>query len=157
MPFVASATTRLTSIFDYAMWEQVTCADDWDENNEAIGRGMQTRIDFGCPSRLGEKLLLLLSAINASLGILLRLSAGNGTDQVFGEIPGAGLATLSCFIVTFLCSWFCYRTIFIVAFQWYMSLSFMQQIAKVLSINGATREHLPCYIDLRHPGNLESW
>ena len=60
-------------------------------------------------------------------------------------------------LISGICSWLVFRTVFCVAFQWYSVLTFMKQLSSVLSIESAVVDQLPCYIDLRRPGNLEGW
>ena len=159
LPWVQPEVSRSAAVYEFKMWREIANRDDWNDNNKAMGLGMQTRIDLGCPTKYGEQLILVLAAVNGSLGCILRILASDMDtyEIVFGPIPGAGFVTIACVTVIFICSWFVYRTLFCTAFQWYTALTYMQQIATVLSITGATKDHLPCYIDLRHEGNLEGW
>ena len=117
-------------------------------------QGMQTDIDTGKPTLQAQALLVCLSLLNASIGMLHRWSTGL---TVVGDISGEGSVVITCAIVTFVGSYIVFSTLFRVAFRWYTVLIFMEQLAHVLIIEGAMHVHLPCYIDLRHEGNLEGW
>ena len=171
--------------------QTVARQDEWEDNNHVCELGMSTTLDLGQPTALADKLVLILAALNALLGTILRLlnasSAGKQSiliDYIYPSV-GAGFMVgrplhfsgegcnpqarresneacdssvwLACFIVTFFSSWFVYRTLFTTAFRWYNTLQYMIQMASVLSITGANRDYLPCYIDLRNEGNLEAW
>ena len=99
-------------------------------------------------------MLLFLATFNASIGMINR--AANGYP-VIGSTTADVSVVLCCAGVTFSCSYFVFRELFCTAFRWYTVLTFMTQLANVLSIEGAMRVHLPCYVDLRHEGNLEAW
>jgi hypothetical protein len=121
-------------------------------------QGMQTELDVGKPTQVAQYFLMCLAGINAMMGIVLRTGQSDSTfDSVMGETVFDSLIVLGCPTVTFVCSYYVYYTLFCTAFQWYTVLTFLTQMAQVLVIEGAMYANLPCYIDLRHEGNLEAW
>ena len=154
LPFVDNETTAADVIYDFEVKGKVISAMDWEERNGIYMQGLETGIDTGKPTPKARAFIICLALLNASIGMLHRYLMG---IDVIGEVIGEGVVVLSCFVVTFACSYIVYNTLFCVAFQWYTVLIFMEQLASVLIIDGAMRVHLPCYIDLRHEGNLEGW
>jgi hypothetical protein len=154
LPFVDPDTSPADVIYDYEVKGDINSALDWEERNGIYMQGMQTDIDTGKPTPQAQVLLVCLALLNASIGMLHRWSTGL---TVVGDISGEGSVVITCAVVTFVGSYIVFSTLFRVAFRWYTVLIFMEQLAHVLIIEGAMRVHLPCYIDLRHEGNLEGW
>ena len=107
---------------------------------------MVSDMDMGHPTWQSHIFLVLLAALNASIGMLHRQTMGL---TAVGQLWGEGSIVVACGLVTFGCSYIVFFTIFGVAFRWYTTLIFMQQLAHVLTLDGAMRVNLPCYIDLR--------
>lgn len=154
LPFADLETTAADVIYSYEIKGGVASSLDWDERNGVYMQGMQTAIDLGKPTPKAQVLLCLLSLLNASIGMLHRAITGL---TIIGDISGEGSIVIACAIVTFVGSYIVFQTLFRVAFRWYTVLTFMEQLAHVLTIERAVKVHLPCYIDLRHEGNLEAW
>ena len=163
-PFLSEEAGGSDAIFAFEVSGKVRSAMDWDEHTAKIMNGMDTDIDVGHPSIRSEIYVVFLALLNASIGGLHRYISHPeyGTAIVFGVRDGnifalESTATISCFVVTCICSWIVFRQLFCTAFRWYMVLTIMQQVSKALTIDGATKSHMPCFIDLRHEGNLEGW
>lgn len=107
--------------------------------------------DFdGCRSEL---VVMSFAACNACVGVLHRWSQGSQT--ITADLDGC--IVVACMLSIFTGSAVVYRSLFAVGCKWYMCLLYMRQFTACMNINGATKDHLPCYMDLRHEGNLESW
>ena len=179
LPWVDEEMLPDKAIFEFALVEGgVKTSNDWAEEAVVVERGMDTIIDTGRPTWMAEMLLVMLAAINASVGSIHRFILAEVEADVEAEMGAAeqlkeslheslmdvtGLLTgnetgvkWTCIVITFTCSWVVFRTIFCIAFEWYTVLTFMTQISSVLSIDGSFVDKLPMYIDLRHPGNLVS-
>jgi Ca2+-binding EF-hand superfamily protein len=153
-PFADDEATPSDVIYDYEVKGEVLSPLDWDEKNLVYMKSMHTRIDTGMPTPKGIGFVAVLALMNASIGMFHRWSTN---QTVIGDPAGEGSIVLCCSFVTFVSSFVVYFTVFRVAFQWYIVLEFMTQLAAVLGIEGAMINNLPCYLDLRHEGNLEGW
>lgn len=153
--FALSALSGLTGcwIADYEIKGDVHSATDWDERNTIYLQGMMTGIDTGRPTVRGRKIVYGLALLNATIGMIHRGVLGH---IVVGNNWLECLVTIVCCILTLFTSHYVYNELFCTAFRWYTVLMFNEQLAKVLTIEGAMTVHLPCYIDLRHEGNLEA-
>lgn len=150
------------SIFEFHVVSNEVSQNDYDHNNRAFSRSMQTRIDLGAPTQRAERGLIAASILNALLGTIHRTyfvpeeqrSSRSLWNTDFGLEHTLFIATSTC---TVFASWYVYRTIYCTALRWYTCLMFSEQLVSTLSMAGAITDYLPCYIDLRHTGNMEGW
>eukprot|EP01047_Picozoa_sp_COSAG01_P006269 COSAG01_NODE_226_length_21147_cov_59.226435_22_plen_600_part_00 len=155
VPFIDDMTTVPANVIhEYEVHGKINSAVDWEERSLLYFQSMMTKIDVGEPTLAATCMLLFLAGLNASIGVINRVANGQPT---IGSSTADVSLVLCCGIITFVCSYTVFRELFCTAFRWYTVLTFMTQLAQVLSIEGAMRLHLPCYIDLRHEGNLEAW
>jgi hypothetical protein len=155
IPFVDDADTNAADvIYRYEVQDDTETPEEWDNTNDVYMQGMQTQIDLGRPTRKGNLICIVLALLNATIGVIHRGAIGY---MMFGHSWLDVAITLACCWCTFTGSYLVYHRLFCTAFQWYTMLLFFEQLGKCLTINTAMWIHLPCYVDLRHEGNLEAW
>lgn len=150
------------SLFEFQINHSLLSQDDYEQNDRAHSRSMQTRMDLGSPTARAEKGLIAASILNALLGTIHRTwivpdekrTSRNLWNTEFGVEHTLFISTCTC---TVFASWYVYRTIYCTALRWYTCLILSNQLVSTLSMQGAIINFLPCYIDLRHSGNMEGW
>ena len=140
--------------FEVVKRNRVNKLAKWEHNNRIGAYGVQLPMDFGQPTYFGELVLVLVAALNATLGILHRYAINT---EPLGDEWLDKSRTLAMTVVVFACSHQIYRSLYCVAFTWYTCLLFMVQFEAVTEVHGAYKKQMPYYIDLRHEGNLETW
>eukprot|EP01047_Picozoa_sp_COSAG01_P040410 COSAG01_NODE_3400_length_6142_cov_8.459374_3_plen_231_part_00 len=145
------------AVYEFEVQQRSSTPQVWQDNNRTFMLGMQTRIDLGQPTVVSEIFLGCVAILQASLGLIHRwafrdslVEAGQGWDVRIDLL-------LTTWVVTAVSSWIVCRAVFCCAFRWYHVLTLLTQSAQVLVMQNAMRVHLPCYIDIRHEGNLEGW
>jgi hypothetical protein len=147
LPFAEDDATPMQVMFDYEIETRrpIQSAVDWEDQNNVFMNSMQTQIDTGKPSKRAWLLIVLVSLLNATIGAVHRGLSGG---VVVGDIFGSGSIVLANMIVTFVCSFVCFHSLFDLTFTWYMVLQFVEQMSAVLVIESAMQAHLPAYCDL---------
>jgi hypothetical protein len=101
----------------------------------------------------------MLAFVNASIGILHRVMLqtrhGHGIEELKEEL--VDLQLISCCVLMFFGSFIVYKAVLGIAFKWFTFVLYSEQMGAALQIDTAMNSCLPCYIDLRIEGNLESW
>ena len=148
LPFAEPGVSTADVIYDYEIAKKrVQSAADWEDQNDVFMNSMNTLMDTGRPTERGNNIIIALAAMNATIGVIHRAVLG---ETVIGDPIGAGSIVLINLVVTFLCSYIVYRSLWHLTFTWYMVLNFVEQMSQSLLIDTAMQVHLPCYCEVRN-------
>ena len=138
---------------------QVSSIGDWEERNRIRMQSMEAHVHMGRPRTSTTIALVMLAFVNASIGILHRVMLqtrhGHGIEELKEEL--VDLQLISCCVLMFFGSFIVYKAVLGIAFKWFTFVLYSEQMGAALQIDTAMNSCLPCYIDLRIEGNLESW
>eukprot|EP01043_Picozoa_sp_COSAG02_P022646 COSAG02_NODE_1183_length_14014_cov_4.551707_6_plen_1393_part_00 len=118
-------------------------------------QGVQSKIDTGRPKTRAKIAVGVLAVAHGLLGLVHRTSFRE--QEVFGADVQEHAGALGTCICTTVASYVVYTVLLRTGLKWWMVHLFLKQTHSAILVEEAISNHLPCYMDLRNQGNLDSW
>ena len=118
-------------------------------------QGLQSRIDTGRPKTRAKVAVGVLAVAHGLLGLVHRTAFRE--QQAFGDDVQEHASALGTCICTTVASYIVYTVLLRTGLKWWMVHLFLKQTHSAILVEEAISNHLPCYMDLRNQGNLDSW
>ena len=142
-------------VFEFQLKDPPRDKNDWIYNLNISVQGVQSKIDLGRPKTKAKVTVVVLALMHGSLGLLHRTA--------FRQLPALGddivesASAVGVCICTTVASYIVYSVLLQTGLKWWMVHLFLKQTHSAIVVEEAITAHLPCYLDLRSPGNLDSW
>lgn len=118
-------------------------------------QGLQSKIDTGRPKTRAKIAVGLLAVAHGLLGLVHRTAFRQ--QHAFGDGFREHASALGTCICTTAASYVVYTFLLRTGLKWWMVHLFLKQTHSAILVEEAIANHLPCYMDLRNQGNLDSW
>jgi hypothetical protein len=142
-------------VFEFQTKDPPRDKNDWKFNLNIAMQGIQSELDLGRPNWKGRLFVAVLALLHGMLGLLHRTAFRE--QPAFGEGILDAAAAIGEIVCTTASSYVVYSFLFDIGLKWWMVFKFFKQTHSVIIVEEAIRDKLPCYMDLRASGNLESW
>lgn len=142
-------------VFEFQLKDPPRDMNDSLFNLNIAVQGVQSKIDTGRPKLRAKITVCLLAFVHGFLGLLHR-TAFRQQNALGNEIEEHASAIATC-ICTTVASYVVYSVLLRTGLKWWMVHLFLKQTHSAILVEEAITNHLPCYMDLRNQGNLDSW
>ena len=142
-------------VFEFQLKDPPRDVNDSLFNLNISVQGVQSKIDTGRPKTRAKVTVGVLAVVHGFLGLIHRTAFRQ--QHAFGQGLEEHASAIGTCICTTIASYIVYSILLRTGLKWWMVHLFLKQTHSAILVEEAITNHLPCYMDLRNQGNLDSW